>query len=138
MLGESPERERRPLLLALAGGVMAAGALVALVLTLGSWAYQHRRYTMHDGRLKRLVEKHPTADDASQGILAEPGNRAISTPSSPSELREWVSRWPTRRDEVLRKRERWPMLRIFDAGGLVYVLYFDEARRLQDYVLLGP
>ena len=138
MIGDPPERERRPLLLALGGGVIAAGGLVVLVLTLGSWAYQHRRYTLHDGRLKRLVEQHPTVADASQGILAEAGNRAIDPPRSGPDLRAWAARWPTRTDEILRKWERWPMLRIFDAGGLVYVLYFDDGGRLQDYVLLGP
>jgi hypothetical protein len=138
MIGDSPERERRPLLLALGGGVIAAGALAALVMTLGSWAYQHRRYTLHDGRLKRLVEQHPTVGDASQGILAEAGNRAIDPPRSEPELRAWISRWPARADEVLRKWERWPMLRIFAVGDLVYVLYFSDGGRLQDYVLLGP
>jgi hypothetical protein len=138
MIGDRPEPERRRLLLALGGGVVAAGGLVILVLTLGSWAYQHRRYTLHDGRLKRLVEQHPTADDASRGILAEPGNRAVPAPSSEPELRAWAARWPTRTDEVLKKRGRWPTVRIFDVGDLVYVLYFDEAGRLRDYVLLGP
>jgi hypothetical protein len=138
MIGDPSERERRPLMLALGGGVVVAGALVALVFTLGSWAYQHRRYTLHDGRLKRLVEQHPTVADASQGILAEPGNRAIPAPPSEPALRAWVARWPTRADEVLRKWERWPMLRIFNVGDLVYVLYFDDGGLLRDYVLLGP
>jgi hypothetical protein len=138
MLGDALNRERRPLALALGGGVIAAGGLVVLVLTLGAWAYQHRRYTLHDGRLKRLVEQHPRADAASQGILAEPGNRALPAPASEAELRAWLARWPARAEEVLRKRGRWPALRIFDVGDLVYVLYFDERGRLQDYVLLGP
>lgn len=138
MIGDPPERERRPLMLALGGGVIAAGALVALVLTLGSLAYQHRRYTLHDGRLKRLVEQHPTVGDARQGILAEPGNREVAAPPSAAELQAWAERWPTRAEEVLRKRERWALLRIFDVGDLVYVLYFDDAGRLRDYVLLGP
>jgi hypothetical protein len=135
MIDDAPSPERRTRMLALAGGVVAAGALVALVLTLGSWAYLHRRYTLHDRRLQRLVEQHPTAEDASRGILAEPGNRALP---SPLDLRAWAARWPARAEEIVRKRERWPVLRVFDAGGLVYVLYFDAAGRLQDYVLLGP
>ena len=136
MIGDPPPRERRTQVLALAGGVLAAGGLAALVLTLGSWAYQHRRYTLHDGRLKRLVEQHPTIEDARQGILAEAGNRALPPP--PQDLRAFAARWPARTDEILRKRERWPLIRMYDAGGLVYLLYFDAAGRLQDYVLLGP
>jgi hypothetical protein len=137
MIGDRPPPERRPLLLALAGGVVAAGGLAVLVLTLGSWAYQHRHYTLHDGRLRRLVEQHPTVADATQGILAESGNRAVPPPS-PRDLRAWAARWPTRADELLRKAERWPLLRIFAVGDLVYVLYFSDEGRLQDYVLLGP
>jgi hypothetical protein len=137
MIGHPPERERRTLVLALGGGLIAAGGLAALVFTLGSWAYQHRRYTIHDGRLKRLVERHPTVGDASAGILAEAGNRALPAPQA-RDVRAWAERWPARAEEILRKHERWPLLRIFDAGGLVYVLYFDQGGRLQDYVLLGP
>jgi hypothetical protein len=139
VIGDVPPPERRRLALALGAGVIAAGGLLTLVLTLGSLAYHHRRYTLHDGRLKRLVEKHPTASEVAQGILAEPGNRALAAPASEGDLRAWAARWPPARgEEVLAKRRRWPDIRLFEAGGLVYVLYFDAGERLQDYTLLGP
>ena len=138
MIGDSPPRERRPLLAAAAVGVLVAAGLAALVLALGSWAYQHRQFTLHDGRLKRLVEQHPGLEAVTRGVLSEPGNRPIPMPESEQRLRDLAAQWsPARADEVMAKRRRWPTLRIFGAGEMVYFLYFDAEGRLQDYVLLS-
>ena len=129
--------ERRTLVLAALGGLAAASALGALVFTLGGWAYRHRRFTLHDGRLQRVLKERPTADQVSRALLAEAGNQAIETPSSEEALHalaRGVS--PRRAQEVVEKRRRWPGLRIFGVGDMVYFLYFDEAGILRDYVLL--
>jgi hypothetical protein len=118
------------------GSVAATGAIVALVFSLAGWAYRHRGASLHDGRLRRVVEQHPTVAQVSEGILAEPGNRALPTPASEEELRRLLAQYPRgRADQIVAKRRRWRDLRVFDARDVVYILYFDEAGRLQDYEL---
>lgn len=120
-----------------AGSLGGTAVLVGLVLSLGGWAYQHRRWSLHDGRLRRLVAEHPSADRVSRGILAEPGNVSIPTPDSEAELRALAARWsPARADEVVAKRRQWKELRIFGVRDMVYFLYFDDEGKLRDYVLL--
>jgi hypothetical protein len=85
-----------------------------------------------------VVDQHPTVDQVTRALLSEPGNSAIATPETEMQLREFVARWPSgRAEEVLAKRRRWPAIRVFGAGDMVYVLYFDGGGVLQDYVLLG-
>jgi hypothetical protein len=136
VIGDVLRVEKRPLALAMVLGVLAAGGLAALALALGSWAYHHRRFTLHDGRLQRLVEQTPPLDAVTEALLKEPGNRAIPVPASDAALRALAAEWSAARaDEVLAKKRRWPTIRIFGAGEMVYFLYFDDGGLLRDYVL---
>jgi hypothetical protein len=130
--------DRRKALLVIAGSLAATGTILALVFSLSGWAYQQREGSLHDGRLKRLVEQHPSVAQVSAGILAEPGTRALATPASENELRRLAAPW--RRGNVDLIVSKWrarPNVRVFAAGELVYVLYFDDQGRLQDYELAG-
>jgi hypothetical protein len=130
--------DHRKTLVVVVGSIAGTSVLVGLVFSLGGWAYQHRRLTLHDGRLRRLVEQHPSADRASRGILAEPGNWEIPVPASDEELRRLASQWsPARADEIVAKRRQGKSLRIFGVRDVVYFLYFDDEGKLRDYVLLG-
>jgi hypothetical protein len=130
--------DRRKALLVAAGSLAGTGAILAAVFSLSGWAYQHRAASLHDGRLRRLVEQHPSAAQATEGILAEPGNRAIATSPSEDELRRLAGQWRRGEgDRIIEKRRRWSAVRVFGAGDMVYVLYFDEHDRLQDYELAG-
>jgi hypothetical protein len=127
--------DREKALFVAAGSLGGTGLIVALVFSLSGWAYQHREGSLHDGRLRRLVEQHPSSDRVSAGILAEPGNRAIAVPSE-AELRRMAASW--RRgdvERVLAKRAKWPVLHVYGAGEMVYFLFFDGQDRLQDYEL---
>jgi hypothetical protein len=129
--------DRRKALVIAAGSLGVTALLVGLVFSLGGWAYQHRRSTLHDGRLRRLVGEHPSEDRVSRGILAEPGNGQVATPASEAELRQLVALWsPSRVDEVVAKWRRWKRVRVFGVRDVAYVLYFDDDGKLQDYVLL--
>ena len=65
--------DTRKVVFVVAGSVAATGIILALVFSLAGWAYRHRDASLHDGRLKRVVEKHPTMAQVSEAILAEPG-----------------------------------------------------------------
>jgi hypothetical protein len=131
--------DRNKTFVVVAGSLGATALLLGLVFSLGGWAYRHRQWSLHDGRLRRFVAEHPSAERASKGILAEPGNWAIPTPATEAELRELAARIaPARADQVVEKRRRWKDVRVFGVRDVVYFLYFDEEGKLQDYVLLTP
>jgi hypothetical protein len=128
--------DTRKVVFVVAGSLAATGAIVVLVFSLAGWAYRQRGGTLHDARLLKAVKQHPTMSQVSQGILAEPGNRALPTPASEEELRRLLDQYPRgRADQILAKRRRWRDMRVFDARDVVYFLYFDEAGALQDYEL---
>ncbi|HEV7500475.1 MAG TPA: hypothetical protein VGQ33_10755 [Vicinamibacteria bacterium] len=128
--------ERRPGLLIAAGSVAGTALIVALVFSLAGWAYRQRGTSLHDGRLQRAVAQHPTSAQISGALLAETGTRAVPVPASDEDLRRLLARWPeARADDILAKRRRWPVLRIFAVGDLAYFLFFDGDDKLQDYAL---
>jgi hypothetical protein len=130
--------DRRKALVVVVGSVLVTGGLVTLVLSLGSWAYQTRRFLFHERRLARLLEQHPTAADASAGILAEPGNRSIAAPVTEEGLATLAGQWsPGHVEEIVAKRRAAREVRIFGVADMVYFLYFDADGRLQDYALVS-
>lgn len=111
-------------------------ASLALALSLGSWAYRHRRASFHEGRLRRLLDAHPTSQQVGEALLAE-GAVTVETPAHEAELRRIASAWSSSRaDDVVDRRRRWPELRIFALADVAYFLYFDEKGVLRDYVFL--
>jgi hypothetical protein len=119
-----------------AGSVAATGAIVVLVFSLAGWAYRHRGTSLHDGRLRRVVEQHPTLAQVSEGILAEPGNWPIATPATEDDLRRLLAAYPrANADAILAKRKRWRDLRVFGVRDVAYFLFFDDRGTLQDYEL---
>jgi len=128
--------DTRKIVVVVAGSVAATSAIVVLVFSLAGWAYRHRDVSLHDGRLRKAVEQHPTIGQVSEGILAESGNRALPTPASEDELRRLIDQYPRGRvDQIVAKRRKWRDLRLFEARDVVYILYFDEVGALQDYEL---
>ena len=128
--------DTRKVVFVVAGSLAVTGAIVVLVFSLAGWAYRHRDVSLHDGRLRKAVEQHPTIGQVSEGILAESGNRALPTPASEDELRRLIDQYPRGRvDQIVAKRRKWRDLRLFEARDVVYILYFDEAGALQDYEL---
>jgi hypothetical protein len=134
-----PERpDRAKLLLVVVGSVLVTALLVALVFSLGGWAYHYRRHSIHEARLARALERHPTAADITQALLAEPGSRFLAAPATEGDLRTLAAQWAgPRAAAVLAKRQRWTDVRVFRVGDAVYFLYFDEQGTLRDYVVAG-
>jgi hypothetical protein len=130
--------DTRKVVFVVAGSLAVTGAIVVLVFSLAGWAYRYRGGTLHDVRLRKAVEQHPTIGQVSAGILVEPGNRALPTPASEEELRRLIAQYPRgRADQILAKRRHWRDMRVFDARDVAYFLYFDEKGTLQDYELAG-
>ena len=130
--------DRRKAVVVVVGSLLVTAGLVALVLSLGSWAYHTRRFLFHERRLARLLEEHPTAADVSVALLGETGNWAIRTPASDEKLGALTAQWSRGQvDEVLAKRRVAWEVRIFGVHDMVYVLFFDADGRLQAYVLMG-
>jgi len=128
--------DTRKVVFVVAGSLAVTGAIVVLVFSLAGWAYRHRDVSLHDGRLRKAVEQHPTIGQVSEGILAESGNRALPTPASEDEVRRLIDQYPRGRvDQIVAKRRKWRDLRLFEARDVVYILYFDEVGALQDYEL---
>jgi hypothetical protein len=107
------------------------------VLLLGSWAYNYRRLSLHEGRLTRLLEKHPTIAPVLAALRAE-GGQLLDAPSGEPALRRAAARWaPGRAAEVVRKGSKWPQTRIVRVGDMIYFLYFDSDDVLRDFASLS-
>ena len=130
--------DRRKLAVVAAGSVAATAALLALLFSLGSWAYQHRRFTLHERRLHKALQERPTAAEISGALLAEPGTHEIAVPPVDADLPAFAGQWSPRQvDAVLAKRRAARELRVFAVGDMVYFLFFDAEGRLHDYVLMA-
>ena len=120
-----------------AGSLAVTAATLGLAFSLGSWGYQHRRGSLHEGRLKRLVAAKPTSAQVNEGLLAE-GAVPVEAPATEADLARLASRWnPRRADEVVGRRKQWPEVRVYAHGDVVYFLFFDGSGVLKDSVYLA-
>ncbi len=112
-------------------------AIAALALYLGAWAYDTKRFSIHDTRLRHLVEQRALMDQVVRGLEAE-GSPLLFAPKSPEELRRAAGeRGRSRVPEILEKGGRWPETRVFVASDMVYFLYFDAAGVMKDYTCVS-
>jgi hypothetical protein len=109
--------------------------ILALALTLGSWAFQHRQATLHHGRLQRLTEQRPSRTRVEAALVAE-GGRLVGQAGSPEELKALATRWaPGSEATVAASGARFPTTRVAVVGGMVYFLFFDPQDELRDFAI---
>jgi len=116
---------------------VVSAALFATAFWMGAAYFDIRRTDTHAGRLHRLLQKSPTLHQVTVGLEDE-GSPLVEAPESPEALRAVASKLGRQKEaEVLDKGRRWPKLRVFRAGDMVYFLYFDADGVMRDYTFVS-
>lgn len=124
--------------LAILLGSLATTALIAwLAFTIGAWGFGFRRFSQHEGRLRRLLPQQPSLERVVQG-LNEEGSRLVAAPETEAALERVLAERAGDRAALVRaKAARWRYTRVFVAGDMVYFVFFDEARVMRDFVCVS-
>jgi hypothetical protein len=122
---------------------IAAGALavtlgaLALAMLLGSASFDFRRYTVHQQRLQRVLREQPTADRLTRG-LADEGTPLLAVLSTRDEVeKEATARGRKKAAEIREKGGRRAQTRVYQAGDMLYFVYFDEAGVMRDFTCVS-
>jgi hypothetical protein len=121
----------------LAGAFAATAATLALALSLGSWGFEYRRYSLHEGRLRRVLQQEPTMPRLTEG-LAEEGASVLAAPASPVETEQAIeAHGGARAAEIREKVKRWGHLRIYRAADMLYFVFYDDDQVMRDFTCVG-
>jgi len=121
----------------IAGSVLLASLALYLAFWLGAWAFDVRRYSTHDARLRRLVQQQPSIDRVTRGLEDE-GSPLVAAPTTEAELRRVVAeRGRDKSTAILERAARYPKTRVHVAGDMVYFLFYDARGVLRDYVYVS-
>jgi hypothetical protein len=132
---EDPRAARNRMALTVAASVVAIGGL-AVALVLGTLGYDVRRMNMHEARLKGILVQTPTVYQVTEGLKEKAP--LVLIVESPEDLKDAVDRYAgDQREIILEKAERFPQLRIFAAGDMMYFIFFDAEHIMRDYVFVS-
>jgi hypothetical protein len=121
----------------LAGAFAATALTLTLAFLLGSWAFDFRRYSQHEERMRRVLEQQPTIEQLTAGLEAE-GASVLSSPETPEEIEKAIARFGRDRvPELRRKAARWPRVRVYRAADMLYFVFFDDQGVMRDFVCVG-
>ena len=91
---------------------------------------------MHEARLKGILVQTPTVYQVTEGLKEKAP--LVEIVESPEELQEALDRWAgSERAVILEKAKRFPQLRIFAAGDMMYFIFFDAEHIMRDYVYVS-
>lgn len=129
-------RRRRLLTWVAAGGVTVGGLLLALIL--GTFGYELRRSSAHESRLRGILVQEPTVYQVTVGLEEKAPLVAIVDVDSKESLASAIDRWGGGKAEEIRERAgEWAQLRVFDAGDMIYFIFFDAGDVMRDFVYVS-
>ena len=121
----------------LAGALAVTLGALALAMLLGSASFDFRRYTVHQQRLQRVLREQPTADRLTRG-LADEGTPLLAVLSTRAEVEtEAATRGGKKAGEIREKGGRRAQTRVYQAGDMLYFVYFDEAGVMRDFTCVS-
>jgi hypothetical protein len=121
----------------IAGSVLVTGLLLTLALLLGNAAFNARRFTQHETRLKKLLPHQPRLEQVVQGLRDE-GTPLLASVATGEELRRVAQeKGLTRQAEILEKGRRFPQVRVFLAADMIYFIYFDADGVMRDFTCVS-
>jgi hypothetical protein len=124
-----------------AGIMVASVAITAgiayLAFLLGAWGFDTRRYSQHEGRLRKLLLATPRLPQVVQAFEEE-GSPLVASPAGPRELEKVAAEWAgAKKEEVIAKGTRWAQTRVFVAGDMVYFIFFDQDGVMRDFTFVS-
>lgn len=105
-------------------------------LYVGTLGYDVRRSHMHEARLKNILSQTPTVYQVTEG-LKEKAPLALVVKEK-TDLEKAVTRWGA--DKVAEIRDKagsWPQLRVYEAGDMVYFIFYDDGDIMRDFVYVS-
>ena len=133
---EENETKKKILAFGVTAGLILAIIGLVIALYLGTVGYDVRRTLLHEARLKGVLQEEPTLYQVTVGLREKAP--LVASPRSQEELEEWIARYgDQKKAEILEKGNEWPVTRIFDAGDMIYFIFFDEAGVMRDYALVS-
>ena len=116
--------------------VVTMGAL-ATALWLGSATFDVRRYSQHTGRLAKVMREKPSADRLTRGLVAEGAPLVVTAATAEDKERAAVTRGGARLAEIREKAARYPELRVYQAGDMLYFIFFDQGGLMRDFTCVS-
>jgi hypothetical protein len=132
-----PEQKQKSKTIAIVVGSLALAAIpLSLALFLGTWGFEYRGLSLHQGRLERLVQRQPKLEQVMAGLEAE-GSALLAAPSDQAALAAAAVRWGREHAPALQKKaSEHAQTRVFRAGDFIYFLYFDADDVLRDFAVI--
>lgn len=126
-----------------AGALAATGAILGAAFFLGTWGFEfyaaaelERRTAMHEDALSRVMEEKPTEARLKAG-LSRHGTFVLAGPETPEDVERAIATYGEAAGDQLRHKARlWPTVRVFQADGMLYFIFFDVDGVMSDFVCL--
>ena len=135
-ISDEKEATKRILVYGITVGLSLAAIGLVIALYLGTIGYDVRRTLLHEARLKGVLQEEPTLHQVTVGL--EEKAPLVASPESEKELQEWIARYGgQKKEEILDKGGQWPITRVFDAGDMIYFIYFDEEQIMRDFTFIS-
>jgi hypothetical protein len=120
-----------------AGALVVTLGALTLAMLLGSASFDFRRYSVHQGRLQKVLREQPTADRLTRG-LADEGTALLAVARTREELeREASARGGKRAAEIREKGARHAETRVYLAGDMLYFVFFDATGVMRDFTCVS-
>ena len=121
----------------LAGALAVTLGSLAIAMLLGATSFDFRRYTQHENRLRKVLREAPSVERLTQG-LAEEGTTVIAAPAGRAEADQVIAtRGGLKKAEMRAKVARYPQLRVYRAGDMLYFVFFDAEGLMRDFTCVS-
>jgi hypothetical protein len=116
--------------------VVTLGALVIAML-LGSTSFDFRRYNQHENRMRKVLREAPTVERLTQGLAGE-GTAVVAAPVGTAQKEQVIAaRGGLKTAELRAKAARYPQLRVYRAGDMLYFVFFDADGVMRDFTCVS-
>lgn len=121
----------------LAGALAVTLGALTIAMLLGATSFDFRRYTQHENRMRKVLRETPSVERLTQG-LAEEGTALIAAPASRAEAERVIAaRGGLKQTELRAKAGRYPQLRLYRAGDMLYFVFFDADGVMRDFTCVS-
>jgi hypothetical protein len=121
----------------LAGALAVTIGALAIAFRLGSASFDVRRYSQHNARLAKVMREKPSADRLTRGLAAEGTPLVATAATAEQKERVAVARGRARLAEIREKAASHPELRVYQAGDMLYFVYFDQGGMMRDFTCVS-